>query len=364
MATCLVALGSNLGDRHGNLDRAIELLEQMRDTRVVARSRYYETRPIGGPAGQGSFLNAAVKLQTRLTPHKLFDALRRIERQLDRRRVVRWSARTIDLDLLLYDQQVVRTEQLVVPHPRMTFRRFVLLPAAEIAPDMVHPQVHWSLSRLLRHLDAPPCYVAITGLPEASRVDLARHIHQRFNGRLIEDPLRADHGAPVTATPAGQRLRREIRFLENRADALIRGAGEVSRAKTGGDSSQPLLVSDFWFPESLARARCVLDIGALACFADAFRAWRARVPAPRLTVLIGAGSDAPLVAKAGKVGPGRHISTAGEPTTHEQLQQEIVAEASAGGHGPILWLGGYRAADCFDEVVAAIHAMDASHVIS
>ncbi len=361
MATCLVALGSNLGDRHWNLDRAIELLEGTRGIRVVARSRYHTTPPIGGPPGQGSFLNAAAKLQTQLTPRALFDVFRHIERQLDRSRVVRWSARTIDLDLLLYDQQILRTEQLVVPHPRMTFRRFVLEPAVEIAPDMVHPQVHWTLSRLLRHLDESPRYVAVAGAAINGRRELGREIHERFGGRLIEDPVHADDRLASTASPAGQPLQAEIRLLECRALHLMRAADVVSHPVAPERTSQALLVSDFWFHESLARARCVLEGDALARFADVFRASLRRVPAPRLIVLTGVGTDAPLAPRAGP----EHVAAATrQPTADERLQQEIVAEASAGGHGPMLWLGGHHAADRFDEVVAAIQAMDASHVIS
>ena len=98
-------------------------------------------RPIGGPAGQEPFLNAAALLETSLPPAELLARLQRIELHLGRTRETRWAARTLDLDLLLYDNLVLNTPYLTLPHPRMAFRRFVLEPAAEVAPEMAHPRL-------------------------------------------------------------------------------------------------------------------------------------------------------------------------------------------------------------------------------
>lgn len=129
-----LGLGSNLGDRRGYLARAVDALPG-----VVAVSRLYETEPVGGPEGQGPYLNLVVELDTDLGPHQLLALARRLEEAAERRREVRWGPRTLDVDVLLVGDEVVEDEDLVVPHPRMWERRFVVEPLAELAPDLVPP---------------------------------------------------------------------------------------------------------------------------------------------------------------------------------------------------------------------------------
>src|SRR5690606_10760471 len=107
----------------------------------------------GGPAGQPSFLNGTVLLTTTLSPEAVLAALEQLETEAGRAREVRWDARTLDLDILLYDDLCLRTSRLMIPHPRMAFRRFVLRPAAEIAAEMVHPEIGWTMEQLLMHLE-------------------------------------------------------------------------------------------------------------------------------------------------------------------------------------------------------------------
>ena len=154
MAWCLVALGSNLGDRAEHLRNAIDALARLPGTHLTARSSWHETQPEGGPPGQGPFLNGAVLLSTRLSPEAMLTELERIETALGRVRAQRWGPRTIDLDLVLYDQEVRQTDELTLPHPRMASRRFVLAPAAEVTPWMVHPTSGWVVAQLLASLDA------------------------------------------------------------------------------------------------------------------------------------------------------------------------------------------------------------------
>ena len=132
-----VALGTNLGDRERNLARGVSGL-RARGLRITRTSSVYETEPVGGPA-QGAYLNAVVQAETTLDPAGVLASCLGVERDLGRVRSVRNAPRTIDLDLLLYGGLVVRTEELVVPHPRLHERRFVLEPLAEIAPDTRHP---------------------------------------------------------------------------------------------------------------------------------------------------------------------------------------------------------------------------------
>jgi 2-amino-4-hydroxy-6-hydroxymethyldihydropteridine diphosphokinase len=132
MARAFLGLGSNLGDRHAELARAVAGLPD-----VVAVSRLYETEPVGGPAGQGPYLNVVVELDTELDPRQLLGVARGLETAAGRRRTVRWGPRSLDVDVLLVGDQVVADEDLDVPHPRMWERRFVVEPLAELAPDLV-----------------------------------------------------------------------------------------------------------------------------------------------------------------------------------------------------------------------------------
>src|SRR5207253_8220105 len=132
MVSCLLALGSNQGDRVGALLAAVSELRSHKALRVIRVSSFIETTPVGGPSGQEKYLNAAAAIETDLGPVELMAALLSIERKLGRERGERWGPRSIDLDLLLYGDQTIETTELIVPHPRMHERRFVLAPAAEI----------------------------------------------------------------------------------------------------------------------------------------------------------------------------------------------------------------------------------------
>jgi len=153
MARAYVGIGSNVGDRADTIDRAVRALTQTPGITVAAVSPLAETGPVGGPEGQGPFLNGAAALDTSLEPEALLDALQTIERDLGRRRSERWGPRTIDLDLLLYDERIIAHARLTVPHARLRERRFVLEPLAAIAPEAVDPVTGLSVRRLLEDLD-------------------------------------------------------------------------------------------------------------------------------------------------------------------------------------------------------------------
>lgn len=145
-----IALGSNIGDRESHLRAALLRLATLPRTRLVAASSFHGTTPVG-PIPQPDFLNAAAILETDLSPLELLAQLHRIERERarDRAREERWGPRTLDLDLLLVADLVLTHDDLILPHPRMHERRFVLAPLAEIAPDWVVPTKHKSVRELL-----------------------------------------------------------------------------------------------------------------------------------------------------------------------------------------------------------------------
>lgn len=135
--TAYLGLGSNLGDRLGNLQAAADGLDRIDGVHVVASSRVWETAPVGPP--QPDYLNAVLRVETERSPADLLEACRRVEEDLGRVRRERWDARTIDVDVLLFDARMVDEPDLVVPHPRLTERAFVVLPLLELDPDPVLP---------------------------------------------------------------------------------------------------------------------------------------------------------------------------------------------------------------------------------
>jgi 2-amino-4-hydroxy-6-hydroxymethyldihydropteridine diphosphokinase len=135
MTRAFLALGSNLGDRRSHLRSALDALPD-----VVAVSSLYETDPVGGPRGQPPYLNAVVELDTDRTARELLEIARSLEKAAGRVRGERWGPRTLDVDVLLVGDSEIDEEDLVVPHPRMWERRFVLQPLSELAPDLVRPQ--------------------------------------------------------------------------------------------------------------------------------------------------------------------------------------------------------------------------------
>jgi 2-amino-4-hydroxy-6-hydroxymethyldihydropteridine diphosphokinase len=151
MSWCAIGLGSNLGDSQSILAGAIDRLRLHFQIEVVAVSSWYKTAPIGPP--QPDYLNGCATLQTSLAPLDLLNVLHSIESEFGRVRQEVWGARTLDLDLLLYDDLIIDLPILQVPHPRMLERAFVLVPLSKIAPNAIEPRSGQSIATLCKQLE-------------------------------------------------------------------------------------------------------------------------------------------------------------------------------------------------------------------
>jgi 2-amino-4-hydroxy-6-hydroxymethyldihydropteridine diphosphokinase len=213
MVNAFIALGSNIGDRRRHLDLAIQALRTEPGIVVLRVSSYHETEPVGGPAGQGLYLNAAVELQTNLDALQLLDALLAIEQKLGRVRQVPLGPRTIDLDLLLYGSEVRRDSKLTLPHPRMHERRFVLAPLAEIAPQVRHPVLGITIQELLARLGPRGELSGLKAMVTGSSTGI---------GRAVALAL-AEGGADVIVHRRGERRAAEAVADEARARGVRTG---------------------------------------------------------------------------------------------------------------------------------------------
>lgn len=217
-----IALGSNLGDRRGYLDAAIRRLRVEPHVRVVAVSPYYDTPPVDTTDGSQNYLNAAAIIDTELPPHAVLRTFLEIEHQLGRRRTATsrlmglYTPRTLDLDLLLYGDQIWDSPELTLPHPRMHERSFVLKPLADIAPDLVHPVLRRTVADLLA--DRPAEERDAVRIPSFTE-DSNRHLFQ---------------GVRVLVTGSTSGIGRAIAtaFAERGADVLVHGHRSPETAET------------------------------------------------------------------------------------------------------------------------------------
>lgn len=156
MAIVYLSLGSNSGDRLANLQQATSFLSMLEDVDILETSAFYETQP-WGVKNQPWFINAVVKISTELSAQKLLSECQKIESLLGRNRntEIRWGERTLDVDIIFYDDEILVEENLKIPHKYMHERAFVLVPMLEIAPDFVHPVFEKTVEELYGELDKP-----------------------------------------------------------------------------------------------------------------------------------------------------------------------------------------------------------------
>jgi 2-amino-4-hydroxy-6-hydroxymethyldihydropteridine diphosphokinase len=350
MATCLIGLGANLGDAEQTLREVIAQLQRHARISKLVVSSFHGYAAIGGPRDQPPFLNAAARFETSLSPQDVLAELHRLEAHFGRERAEVWGPRTLDLDLLLYDGLALTTPALTVPHPRMTFRRFVLEPAAEIAGDLLHPATGLTLSQLLMHVNSAPRYVALASTCWFAKQYVARTVVARLRetGVLAQAAtLRgvSHFGGPLVTDP-------EHSLVEHYEDLLPRLASELSQSLA--QAANTWLVSSYWLGELELAARGWFSGDARAAAERSYRDACASFPRPKLVVYLTTPNDLLLFdpAQPGRTAP-----------WYEQAQRLVAERDRLEAHVgalqgvPLLRLSAEHPELAIREVQAAVQAM-------
>lgn len=239
-----ISLGSNLGDRRAILDAAVAALDRVPDVVVKLVSSYHETLPVGGPPGQGPFLNAAAELETTLDPHDLLKVLQQVENRAGRVRGEHWAERTLDLDLLYLGTRTASSPHLKLPHRRLALRRFVLAPLAEIAPTFVDPVLKRTVADLLANLDRKPRLLAIEGPRSPLKAAVFNRLVEQLPGfgiseaaLEVSDQIDVNRWSPTLAES-----------LERKSEALKARSWQAETLRV------PWIVADYFLDADLLRS--------------------------------------------------------------------------------------------------------------
>lgn len=180
---CLIAFGSNVGERETIFQHVLDRLRESDQIDQLVHSQLFETTPIGGPDNQNNYLNASIRFKTHFDALETWKQLSNLETELHRVRTGKWEPRTVDLDILLFGERNFAQQDLVIPHPRMSFRRFVLEPACEVAADMIHPLSGCTLSQLLQRIIKYPNRVILVGLERDEFACVKKEFEKIFIGK-------------------------------------------------------------------------------------------------------------------------------------------------------------------------------------
>ncbi len=282
-ATAYIALGSNLGDRHANLRNALDFLTADRIT-LRRCTEPVETEPLANP-DQPKFLNAVAEIQTQFNPHDLLARMLQVETELGRERTQKWASRTIDVDLLFYDDRTINTENLTVPHKQMHLRSFVLKGLCKLNPNLVHPALNVTVTDLAARLNGrdfilnpnAPQLVSIAGLIGVGKTTLATRLSKQLNAELLLEPYDTNPFLPqVYAGRKDLALHSQLYFLLNRAEQLNPADFSASR----------LVFTDYIFEKDRIYARQLLSPDQLSIYENLYPACAQSVTKPVLVIYL------------------------------------------------------------------------------
>jgi len=282
--TAYIGLGSNLGDREGCIDKALKLLGEADGIEVCRVSDFIETRPLAG-ADQANYINAVAEIRTTRGAEDLFGKLAEIESSLGRVRGEKWSARTIDLDLLLFGSKRISTAELTVPHAEMHLRSFVLKGLCQLNPGLVHPVIGESVAELAARLNGGDFFldasrgqlVSIAGIIGVGKTTLAEKLASVLNAELLCEPYDTNPFMPeVYAGRKELALDSQLYFLTHRIDQI------------GPDRLGPgqIAVTDYIFDKELIYATRLLSAEQFDLYERTFQPLAETVTTPAVVVYL------------------------------------------------------------------------------
>jgi deoxyguanosine kinase len=284
LTTAYIGLGSNLGNRQDSIRKALEMLRKAGHIEVVRVSGPIETAPLCGRE-QPNYLNAIAEIKTTLTPENLHKILLDIETSLGRLRTVKWSPRVIDLDLLLFGQEVINHPDLTVPHPQMHLRSFVLKGLCCLNPELIHPVLKESTKELTSRLcnadfmlnPGLPQLISVAGIIGVGKTTVAKKLSNLFGCKLLLEPYDTNPFLPdVYAGKKELSLDSQLYFLTSRI------------AQLNPDVLHPgqLAVTDYVFDKELIYANRLLNAQQLAIYEKIYQPLSAKVAAPVLVIYL------------------------------------------------------------------------------
>ena len=284
MTTAYIGLGSNLGNREDYINSALKMLAEVSDIEVARVSELIETAPLS-QAEQPEYLNAVAELRTTLSPEDLFETLVNIETALGRIRQKKWSSRTIDLDILLFGQEVIDSPRLTVPHPQMHLRSFVLKGLCRLNGDLPHPVIKESVNELANRLGGCdfvpnpdlPQLVSIAGVIGVGKTTLAKKLSTRLNCQMLPEPYDTNPFMPdVYAGKKELALDSQLYFLTSRVEQL-----NHNTLKTG-----QIYISDYIFDKELIYSNQTLTPEQLTLYEKVYQLSNRKVTLPVLVIYL------------------------------------------------------------------------------
>lgn len=301
--TALLAFGSNVGNRRDFLQKALREIEKAVAVTVTAVSCLYETEP-WGETDQSPFLNQVVALRTTLSPEELFELCQAVELRVGRRGSYRWGPREIDIDLLVYGDLTLNTDILIVPHPRLSERRFVLAPLAEICPDIMIPGTGKTAAQLLadcrdtsavslyREKEDPvkesagntATYIAIEGVIGAGKTSMAKLLSEELNAKLIiEEPETNPYLEDFYRDPRRYAFQAQLFFLISRYRQLL----DLPQQ----DLFHPYMIADFIFSKDKIFAYMNLEKRDLVLYERISTLMETELPKPDLVIYLQSSTE-------------------------------------------------------------------------